>query len=72
MVNELQDFANKVCRDLPEEFTISLELEHHSGGFELYRDGVCIPFDDWGCVDDSLLAQGESALAYAIAHAGAE
>lgn len=72
MADELLDFANKVCRDLPEEYELALHLEKHSGGFILYRNGLNVDLEDYTSVDNSLIQQGEDALAYAIANAGAE
>lgn len=68
MANELLDFANKVCRDLPEKYELALHMEKRSGGFVLYHNGLSIDPEDYTSVDNTMIQQGEDALAYAIAN----
>lgn len=65
----IQEFANKVCRDIPENYTLSLDMEIGSGGWALWCNvGGYVDPEEYTSVDNSLEQQGEDALAYAIAN----
>lgn len=69
--NTLTGFANVACRDLPEGWTLSLEMENGSGCFVLFGpDGEGIDFEEYASVDDTLVEQGLKAVAYAVGKGG--
>jgi hypothetical protein len=64
--NTLTGFANVACRDLPEGWILSLEMENGSGCFVLFDpEGEGIEFDEYASVDDTLVEKGLKAVAYA-------
>lgn len=63
----IKDFANKVCRDIPEGWGLALHLEQGSGDFTLTDPyGRDIHHEEYTNVDCPLHERGLAALKYAI------
>ena len=46
---DINAIANRVCRDIPEDFEMSLSMENGFGGIVLFHKGRCVEIDmaDW-------------------------
>lgn len=51
----VKGFANNACRDLPDGWQLTLEMESGSGAFRLFRpDGTEVDEEEYGSVDYSI------------------
>lgn len=63
----MKEFANEVCRDIPEGWLLMLQMENGAGYFTLdHPEGYRIDPEDYTSVDHDIMRQGRDALAYAI------
>lgn len=63
----LKEFCNRICRDIPDGWSLALHLENGSGDFTLNDPyGKDINYEEYTNVDCPLIERGIAALEYAM------